>query len=244
MLEDVIDFVISREAGCALHSDATTSCWMLGEQPMRASLTEHSPGLEQPVQLAFAEGRCVRTRSGELWCEEWRSWYFRAPFVDEPELRRVEQAKDVIDVDVSHSHRCWIEADGELWCQGRNGFGQLGTGGSDPTEDPVLVPLPGRARALAISGSQSCALVDEELWCWGTQFNHSGAPRDSASFELDAHELMLTDDLSCALVSDGGLRCWGSEYFLYGMGELSARAHRVRSSRYARSSTTMNAVCC
>lgn len=70
------------------------------------------------------------------------------------------------------SHFCVLTARGELWCWGRNYAGQIGR---DPDETPISCepvrvggPLDGREIRLAATGrSHTCAVTDDELWCWG-----------------------------------------------------------------------------
>jgi alpha-tubulin suppressor-like RCC1 family protein len=69
-------------------------------------------------------------------------------------------------------HGCVLADDGALWCFGKNDRGQLG-GPMARGPEAVRVTLPGRAVAVAVGATHTCALVaepagaDAAAWCWG-----------------------------------------------------------------------------
>lgn len=63
---------------------------------------------------------------------------------------------------------CALQSDGEVYCWGANGSGQLGDGSEDPTFTPVKVGLSGSANRLSAGASHACAALDSgEIQCWG-----------------------------------------------------------------------------
>lgn len=77
-------------------------------------------------------------------------------------------------------HTCAV-ADSDVFCWGDNSLGQLGLGRVDGPEDchpnpmvsvpcsstPMRVSLPGPATAVAAGFASTCALVGEQVHCWG-----------------------------------------------------------------------------
>jgi alpha-tubulin suppressor-like RCC1 family protein len=72
-------------------------------------------------------------------------------------------------VSAGQSHTCALQADGTLWCWGRNANGQLGTGSNLASAAPVaLMGLPATWVAVTAGGEHTCAVAgDGTLWCWG-----------------------------------------------------------------------------
>lgn len=136
-------------------------------------------------------------------------------------------------------HACAVGDAGALWCWGANAAGQLAQGhtnnlGDSPTETPVPVQLPaGRsARAASAGGDFTCAVLDDgSLRCWGGNDSGQLAQGDTARIGDDPGESTVTVSLppgrravtvaagfahACAILDDGGLRCWGAN----GAGQL------------------------
>ena len=71
-------------------------------------------------------------------------------------------------VAIGFRNTCGIK-DGDLWCWGRNGHGQLGDGTTASTS-MASAPVPGLSdvKQLAAGGAHTCArLVDGTVACWG-----------------------------------------------------------------------------
>ncbi len=130
-------------------------------------------------------------------------------------------------------HTCVLLDDASVQCWGGNLYGQLGIGnainlggnaGSMPP--PAVLGLGGPAVAIATGGYHSCAIVQGgDVRCWGyndfgqlgtgtsgpgTQVgDQPGEPLISVDLGAPAVELALGYYHSCALLSDGGVKCWG-----------------------------------
>ena len=66
---------------------------------------------------------------------------------------------------------CAIAVDGGLYCWGRNGSGQLGTGDQVARTSPERIQVDGSDRWLAVAtaASYTCAIrEDQQLYCWGS----------------------------------------------------------------------------
>lgn len=124
-----------------------------------------------------------------------------------------------------HTH-CAIRSGGALYCWGAGGAGQLGDGAALDRDNAVPVldessqPLTG-VRAVTGGLDHSCAIVgDGTVRCWGS--NDLGQLGDGGSQNTmqvetsvvgvtGAAELSAFGPHTCALISGGGVLCWGSD---------------------------------
>jgi alpha-tubulin suppressor-like RCC1 family protein len=117
-------------------------------------------------------------------------------------------------------HTCALLSDDTVRCWGRNDSGQLGNGTTTPSPTPVAVMgLGSMATALVAGGDHTCALLaDGGVQCWGR--NDSGqlgngtttpSPTPVAVMGLGGMATALVAGAyhTCALRSDGTVRCWG-----------------------------------
>lgn len=215
-LSGVVDIEAGELHTCALHEDASMTCWdpQHPDSPTHAMPSYRGGASRLGVEALELGGPCcVRTREGSLWCE--RDMDLWADCSIEYGVTLSELEARVIDVAISSGHMCRVDEGGEVWCRGANGFAQLGRGDSRSNGDGLVVefvrvPVPAPAHALAVSASQSCALTSEGVWCWGTQDEALGPHLDEvASIDLAARRLHLDRQQSCA-GTEGGLQCWGS----------------------------------
>ncbi len=120
------------------------------------------------------------------------------------------------------AHACAISPSG-VWCWGANDFGQIGDGTANQRGAPVNVLTTNQptneVRALALGASHSCALVAQQLYCWGG--NDSGQlglgnkinqNQPSLVPLQNVTALAAGDKHTCAVV-EGGVLCWGENAF-------------------------------
>jgi alpha-tubulin suppressor-like RCC1 family protein len=127
------------------------------------------------------------------------------------------------------SGACARFTDGGVACW-NNGFEGLGVDvdgeGDRPVSEPPRVELPAATLSLTVSSSAVCTItVDSELYCWGD--NSSGqlgygntddvgddeTPLEVGPVDLGAAVVdvaMSQVGSACALLSGGGVRCWGN----------------------------------
>ena len=128
-------------------------------------------------------------------------------------------------------HTCALTVQGDVYCWGFNGGGQLGLGNTANQNTPTKVTLPGAVKATAISAGQGhvCAvLVDGRLSCWGNGFQGqlgNGGLDDIGDDEpLAALNAIVTlpagrtaravatgNDHTCVVLDNGQVTCWGLE---------------------------------
>jgi alpha-tubulin suppressor-like RCC1 family protein len=125
-----------------------------------------------------------------------------------------------VAVSAGYEHTCAVLSTGQVACWGSNFLGQT----SDPTQDlnptPVLAPGITTATAIAAGMTHSCAVIEGgAVWCWG---DNVAGQLGRGTVDVPIHptpEPTLIDHgavfvangglHSCALMTDGSLRCWG-----------------------------------
>jgi alpha-tubulin suppressor-like RCC1 family protein len=123
-------------------------------------------------------------------------------------------------------HTCALVSDGHVKCWGRNDFGQLGNGTTAKSPVPVLVSGISNATAIVAGTFHTCALLtDGHVKCWGAnRFGQLGngtsttsPPRGlttpvSVAGISSVIAIAAGEDHTCALLSDGTLKCWGRNH--------------------------------
>ena len=115
---------------------------------------------------------------------------------------------------------CAVLASGSIKCWGSNSFGSLGDGTLTSSHSPVSVAnLSGTATAVVSGHLHSCALISNgSINCWGQNLygglgDNSTTDRRSAvsvsSLGGTATAMTAGDYHTCALMSDGTVKCWG-----------------------------------
>ena len=116
-------------------------------------------------------------------------------------------------------HTCAVLADGTVRCWGLNVDGQLGQG--ERVGSPAAVQGVGTATGIAAGREHTCAVLDDgRVMCWGS--NRDGQlgrlaiergkilPAPAAVAEISgASQVAAGRDHTCALLREGGVRCWG-----------------------------------
>lgn len=126
-------------------------------------------------------------------------------------------------LDAGGYHGCGLNGSGVVLCWGANGSGQLGDGTTTTRRTPVAVSgLSGLTTVAVVAGSyHSCALIaDGSVRCWGgnghgqlgdgTTTTRLTATTVTGLTGLAVTALAAGDAHTCALISNGSLRCWGS----------------------------------
>ncbi len=75
-----------------------------------------------------------------------------------------------VSIALGYYHTCGIDTEGNLWCWGKNAFGQLGKGDYTNIDHPVMISnsLGTRWRSVSLGYGYSCGVdVNDHLWCWG-----------------------------------------------------------------------------
>ena len=123
------------------------------------------------------------------------------------------------------AHTCARMQNGDVWCWGINGWGEVGRpsqvtpcyNGKACNPTPEKLPMPAASR-LGVGEEHGCALVGTDVYCWGrneknqfgdgTQAN-SGAPTPIAS-RTGATQIVGGLEHGCSLHPGGGVKCSGT----------------------------------
>jgi len=141
-------------------------------------------------------------------------------------------------ISAGYYHSCAVLSDGGVKCWGQNNAGQLGNGitGRTTSTNPVSgtpvsvsgIPTAEGATATSISTGydHSCALLsDGQVKCWGdNQYGQLGngisygALRNAytpvfVSGISTATSISAGRSVSCAVLTDGEVKCWGYNYY-------------------------------
>ncbi|KIZ05682.1 regulator of chromosome condensation RCC1 [Monoraphidium neglectum] len=125
---------------------------------------------------------------------------------------------------VNQGHTCAVTQAGSVACSGFNQWGQLGGGSFSQANAPVNVgDSVANARAVVAGLRHSCALLSSgKVMCWGnnqySQLGTTALTADQNTYKAtpyavdgltNAIALSAGPYFTCAITSDGGLRCWG-----------------------------------
>jgi len=217
---------------CAVTSLGAVVCWgdnrrgQLGDgTSARRAAPVAVEGLADAAK-AIAAGRyhsCALTSAGAAWC--WGSNEF-GQLGDGTTTNRLQPnvveglAGGVVAIAAGTYHSCALTGDGAVWCWGRNGSGRLGDGTT--IDRPAPVPVAGLEEgvvAIAAGDTHTCALTSAGgVLCWGS--NRSGKLGDGTErsrrtpvavvgLATPAIAIAAGWDHTCALMSTGGVKCWG-----------------------------------
>lgn len=235
------------EHTCTLSQAGGVKCWGLNNAGALGdgTTTPHTipvdvAGLTGGARAVTAGGghTCALTEPGGVRC--WGgNWY--GQLGDASRLSRtlpVETAgltEPAIGIAAGLSHTCAVMNSGQVRCWGYNHEGQLGFGapGVRLTPGPIVNLDEGTVR-MAAGGESACAVTTQGgVKCWGA--NASGqlgtgdtapqtAPVQAGSLTSGVREVAVGGSFACALMSTGGVECWGDNgYGQLGDGTTASR---------------------
>jgi alpha-tubulin suppressor-like RCC1 family protein len=133
------------------------------------------------------------------------------------------------------SHTCAVLGGGGVSCWGLNNGGQLGNGGNTNSSEPVTIDGLTGVTEIGSGRSHTCAVVaGGAVRCWGADWSGQLGDGTSGTASLvpgtvsglsSVVRVAGGADHTCAVLSSGGVRCWGSNataQFGTGLGASSA----------------------
>jgi alpha-tubulin suppressor-like RCC1 family protein len=185
------------------------------------------------VEVALGDAStCARDSGGLVWC--WGSngdgqladgtITFRTTAA-EALIAAASPLAGVMAIDMGSRHVCGQQADGSVWCWGRNNAGQVGNGATvdQPFAVSILV-----ADSFDVGRRHTCAVqTDNTLSCWGEGWRGRlgdgdlmGASKSVPTPVLDAiggspfsATSVAAGGVSCAITSDEHVSCWGNNQY-------------------------------
>jgi alpha-tubulin suppressor-like RCC1 family protein len=209
----------------ALMADGTVKAWGATGAAVSRTPTDVA-GLTNVVQIAGGQGfTCVRKADFSVWCWGQNNSGVLGPGVPLGNTtatpQRIMNLGFVQDLSAGADFACAI-TQGEVYCWGENGRGQLGIGNTVDQSLPIS-GLPGIGNARVFTGmSHTCVLrSDGKVYCWG--WNLWGQIGDGTTTDRltpfnvlglnDTVDMALGNGQSCAQRGDGLVRCWGFNQF-------------------------------
>lgn len=199
---------VGSDHACAL-TGATVMCWgsnavgQLGNSTTQDSLTPVPvTGLDDVASLvANGQQSCALRKDASVWC-----WGLaRPPIGIKADPQRIDGLPPVVQLSTGGTHTCAIDETGGLWCWG-DLDNLLGVSGAEPFSPPMQVATPQPLRRVSAGRSSLCgAGVDGSVWCWPQGEPTPQQVEGISGAQAVAHE----DAISCALLTNGKVTCWG-----------------------------------
>ena len=155
----------------------------------RSHVTEPLAGWNWIEVSTGSEHTCGRNTIHEVYC--WGSGTLgqlgNGDFIDSAEPKRVilPDNRDITRL-VSGSHsNCILFSDGDVYCWGWGGMGQLGNGETTSQSTPLKVNFESQKAMEIHSGmTHFCAItIDEEVYCWGSNSHREISKEEIEIFE-------------------------------------------------------------
>lgn len=110
------------------------------------------------------------------------------------------------EVSIGESYTCGI-IENELYCWGRNNFGQLGDGSLEDKLNPQKIGQRNDWKKIYASSNSTCGIANGELFCWGhiMHSNHSQPLKISTYTDWD--DFAMRDGILCGIRKGGYLYC-------------------------------------
>ncbi len=224
---------------CALTTGGGAKCWgenyngQLGDGSTRRKLTPVDVvGLSSGVAAitAGSSHTCALTTGGGVKC-----WGFNyvgqlgdgSTTNSQTPVDVVGLSSGVAAITAGYYHTCALTTGGEAKCWGENYNGQLGDGSTANSQTPVdVVGLSSGVAAITAGDSFTCALTTGGgVKCWGEnsygQLGDGSAgsaadkltPVDVVGLSYGATVITAGVAYTCALTTEGGVKCWGYNKF-------------------------------
>ncbi len=215
---DVESVAVGQQHTCILRVDKTVAC--VGDNRRRQvagrgdgrHLGFVSVAVGEPVIAIGAGGdqTCALTVSGRLLC--WGAQYAGVNQVDDVRYTALS---------VGPTHACAITLSRQVRCWGSNAFGQLGSGSTMPSSQPVLARGLDSVQTVSAGVSHTCATDDSGVaWCWGNGIAGQIGNGSTSGLALEPSRVLSAASFSaisaggeftCALATDSRAWCWGSD---------------------------------
>ncbi len=213
---------------CVINNDGSANCWGANDFGQLGNGTTTDSLVPVPVsgfgsgiaEIGSGDGfTCAREVDGSPFC--WGKNDFGqlgdgTSTAKSLPTRMVGLEAGLTGLDVGPKHSCAYYANGDLWCWGFNGQGQIGSGDTNTLTTPVFLSAV-KSTNVACGLGHTCAVVDTQVQCWGA--NASGGLGDGSTVDrltpvqagglADPVLVAAGNAHSCAVLVAGGVWCWG-----------------------------------
>ncbi len=238
---------------CGIATDGSLWCWgtndfgQLGDGTME---NQHAPvqvlGLQGVVKVSMGRNHSCSLQIGSevhCWGKSDYGALGQGVLADQTSTALVVSLPETtVDISLGYFFSCALSDVGNIWCWGRNDYGQLGDGTLQDQAVPTMTQgLPAPARAVATADNHACALLeDDTVWCWG--HNSLGQLGDGTMSyrstvpvyaQNNVSEITTGENFTCAFSNDGAAYCWGENGFgQLGDGTIQNRGAPTRVDRF------------
>lgn len=216
---------------CGVLASGQVECWgsqLLGSTLEKSSTPVLVPGIGNATAATGSEDhRCALLSSGGVDC--WGAEDFGelgngiTALEEASNPVAVSGLGNAVAVSAGLDNTCALTTSGTVECWGANNWDQLGS--STPSESATPLVVGGVSGAVAISVGQydACAvLAGGAAKCWGSGLNgdlgdgsEATTPTPTAVSGLSnavAISASGVGSFTCALISNGTVKCWGADY--------------------------------
>jgi len=235
---DVAEISALMNHVCVLRSNGEVHCWGDGQNGQLGNGMPYERRLPATV-AAMAEG-VVSIASGsqhtcairkdnalECWGDNTEGELGNGTKLSSPwPVDLLGVGTGLAGVATGQDHTCATSVDGRAFCWGWNASGQLGDGSYTTRASPLAVANLARGEVAAVTagGVHSCALTKAGgVKCWGDNSlgqmgdgSSGGAhlvPSGVASLGAGVVSVAAGSFHTCAVTSDGGVKCWGQNAY-------------------------------
>lgn len=213
----VVQVSTGYSTSCALTAAGEVWCWGFG--------VSGEDIVSAPVAMGDFGGKVVAIDVGNVMgCALTDARAARCWDLDGTDTPHALEGVDagVVQISVGDLHACAVMESGGVRCWGGNFDGELGNGTTDDSAAPVDVAGMTDAIAVSAGGIHSCAVTSGGgVKCWGANYygslgdgttDDSSTPVDVAGIDSGAVNVAAGAEHSCALLGDGTIKCWGSNF--------------------------------
>jgi predicted Ser/Thr protein kinase len=209
-LGQVTQASLGRMHSCAVHPDATVSCWgdnefgQLGDGTRtNRSEPQRVPGVDGVVQVAAGEAHTCALRSdGTVTC--WGIDGIDFGFTLEP--NRIDGLPPLREIAAGANATCGVAVDGSTWCWGYR-VDMLGDPALDGRAPPTMIVMTEPMESLDMFAVEACAVsAAGEVWCFG---DGRPMPRKVENM-IRVEQVSISSGIKCAVDSERTVMCWGA----------------------------------
>lgn len=171
----------------------------------------HTCGISADDGLTYCWGSSTRGKLGGG-SDSLGNVYMPSKIVGDHKFTRVYGARQ---------HTCALTAEGEAWCWGLNGNGQVGNGETTNSLVPVKVNTTERFASLSLGSYHTCGVtLDGRGFCWGSNARGKSGMGYTGGANVVTPEPVVDvgrfaaiaagNDHTCGQTVDGKLYCWGT----------------------------------
>ncbi len=219
---EVRQVALGTSHGCALNEEGEVYCWGRNEQGQLGLGPDLPPVVWEPTRVEGLEGveqvqvgaeyGCALTEGGEIYC--WGTTVqgqvgadiFGELYADRPRQVSVEEdgeSKQAKALAVGFDHACALFGERrQLYCWGRNRYGQLGLSDLDSRNAPAKVVEMAYVDEVAVATGQSCARIEDQVYCAGEVFVEADEVEagDGGTYFSPSHALRQAETLWSGVV--------------------------------------------